>query len=415
MLNNIGQVWKEDKEIFLTLFLGEDKNPDPTLAKFGFKMQKVLLLTEWKEEYLDKFWVLKFSINQELWYADCSKVISTNDVAKGELITTIAIDVLNDIEMTIERLLAYQKNLFEGNKQLKNILDKYDYDISISFAGEDRLVAESIATKLHKKGIKVFYDDFERAKLWGKDLVQHLDEVYRKKAKYCILIISKNYEQKIWTNHELKSALARSIQQQEEYILPVLLDNTEISGIRPTTGYVRFQNEKDADMIVDLVIKKMNDIYNPIDRSKFSPKWLENILNINKLWDIDCLAFCIDPRYLEIDGDQSRLGISYGINYTEIRQGFLAPSSQKGKTVFGIHNVVIQNGYELNLVDMWTDSIVSDDFNSIQLAIERAYQLLSDINTERYSKLVDFYGTKGDFGVSKKYLLDEFDICTNIG
>ncbi len=418
-MNNIGYVLQKDNERTLSLVLGEHNDPNnktlQTLLKYGIKLYRIVLLHKWEEDYKDKFWVIPIKIKGQIWYADCSNILGSS--VNNETMTFI-VDrtVIENIEATIKKLEAYQKNLFEGNKQLKKpLLEKFDYDISISFAGEDRSIAKAIATKLHEENIRVFYDDFEKANLWGKDLVLHLDEVYRKKARYCIIIASSYYKQKIWTNHELKSALARSIQQQEEYILPIVLDDTEIPGIRPTTGYIKYQDEKDINIIVDLVQQKLKQHINVVHNSNFSPKWLENLVDINRKWDIDCLAFCIDPRYIEIDGDQSRLAVSYGINYTEIRQGILAPSSQKGKTVFGIHNVVIQNGYKLNLCDKWIDSIEGENFDTLQEAVKKGFQILSEINNEEYLRLVDFYGEKGAFGVSQRYFLDEFDIHTDIG
>lgn len=69
-----------------------------------------------------------------------------------------------------------------------------EYDIVISFAGEDRQVAEEITVELKNNGIRVFYDNFEKADLWGKDLYEHLIDVYKNKSKYCLMILSKYYE-----------------------------------------------------------------------------------------------------------------------------------------------------------------------------------------------------------------------------
>lgn len=35
------------------------------------------------------------------------------------------------------------------------------YHVALSFAGEDREYVDKVATCLHKKGVKVFYDKFE--------------------------------------------------------------------------------------------------------------------------------------------------------------------------------------------------------------------------------------------------------------
>ncbi|MCK4680040.1 TIR domain-containing protein, partial [bacterium] len=84
----------------------------------------------------------------------------------------------------------------------------------------------------------VFYDKYNEVDLWGKDLYTHLDAVYRTKGKYCIMFISSAYRAKLWTNHERESAQARAFAESEEYILPVRFDDTEIPGVRPTTGYI---------------------------------------------------------------------------------------------------------------------------------------------------------------------------------
>lgn len=114
----------------------------------------------------------------------------------------------------------------------------FQYDVAVSFAGEDRTVALQFAEILQAKGLKVFYDSWEQAGLWGRDLYQHLDEVYSKKARFCVMFLSAHYAAKAWTNHELKAAQARAFQENNEYILPLRLDDTVIPGISPTLGYL---------------------------------------------------------------------------------------------------------------------------------------------------------------------------------
>lgn len=132
---------------------------------------------------------------------------------------------------------------------------KSEYDIVISFAGEDRTIAESIAGRLLKDGIKVFYDSYEKATLWGKDLYGHLNDVYKNKGKYCLMIISHNYRDKQWTNHERKAAQARAFSQNKEYILPLKLDDTEIPGLNETIGYIDFRSSNSEEVVMLLKSK----------------------------------------------------------------------------------------------------------------------------------------------------------------
>ncbi|KPQ43769.1 MAG: hypothetical protein MPEBLZ_01643 [Candidatus Methanoperedens nitroreducens] len=130
------------------------------------------------------------------------------------------------------------------------------YEVVVSFAGEDRVYVEKVAEYLKNKNVRIFYDKYEEVTLWGKDLAEHLDKVYRGGARYCIMFISKNYADKVWTNHERRSALARAIEEKEEYILPARFDNTEIPGIRHTIGYVEL-SKKTPEQLGEMILQKL--------------------------------------------------------------------------------------------------------------------------------------------------------------
>lgn len=135
-------------------------------------------------------------------------------------------------------------------------MSPYEYDIALSFAGEDRSHAEALAMALVSRKIRVFYDKFEEHTLWGKNLIEYLHEVYSKRARYCIILISKNYVKKEWTRHERRSALERALHQEREYLLPIRLDDTSLPGLPETLGYIRFGDYK-IDELADLVVRKL--------------------------------------------------------------------------------------------------------------------------------------------------------------
>lgn len=131
-----------------------------------------------------------------------------------------------------------------------------DYDIALSFAGEERDYVDRVANLLKERGVKVFYDLFEEADLWGKDLYVHLSEVYHKRARFTVMFISDAYANKLWTNHERKSAQARAFQEAQEYILPARFDDTDIPGVLSTVGYVSLKDRSPEDL-VSLITKKL--------------------------------------------------------------------------------------------------------------------------------------------------------------
>lgn len=115
---------------------------------------------------------------------------------------------------------------------------KYYYDVVLSFAGEDREYVEECADILTSLGIKVFYDSYEQDVLWGKDLYTFLADIYSNKARYAIVFVSKHYVNKRWTKHEFRFINERMFKSETEYLLPVLLDDTKLSGLPETQGYL---------------------------------------------------------------------------------------------------------------------------------------------------------------------------------
>lgn len=140
---------------------------------------------------------------------------------------------------------------------MAEVSPSYPYDVALSFAGEDRIYAEQLAELLNAQGVKVFYDRYEQAQLWGMDLYGHLADVYFKQARYCVMFISTNYERKLWTNHERKGAQARAFQQKDPYILPIKLDDTIIPGIPETIGYIDLRHSSIED-IAAMVLAKLD-------------------------------------------------------------------------------------------------------------------------------------------------------------
>jgi TIR domain len=132
----------------------------------------------------------------------------------------------------------------------------FDYDVALSFAGEDRPYVHDIAERLRNHGVRVFYDQFAIADTWGAELNELLDEIYRKKARFTVAFISSNYAAKSWPTHERRSALARALSELGPYFLPVRLDSTELPGLRPTVGFVDAQSTT-PDELVQLILQKL--------------------------------------------------------------------------------------------------------------------------------------------------------------
>ena len=150
----------------------------------------------------------------------------------------------------------------------------YPYDVALSFAGEDRMHAEALAAALFRRRVNVFYDKYEKSTLWGKDLYTHLSDLYQHKARYCVMFFSKHYVAKAWTKHELKAAQARALNENQEYILPIRLDSTEIPGILKTTAYLNWYEET-PESVAEAILEKLGKVSHiPLIHERTIMDWL---------------------------------------------------------------------------------------------------------------------------------------------
>jgi hypothetical protein len=91
----------------------------------------------------------------------------------------------------------------------------------------------------------------------GKKLTNFFQQKYGKDARYVIILISKEYPLKDWTNWELSIARDEAKQRKEEFILPIRLDDTKILGIHDDIGFIDLR-EKSIEETVDILIEKLD-------------------------------------------------------------------------------------------------------------------------------------------------------------
>lgn len=206
------------------------------------------------------------------------------------------------------------------------------YDVALSFAGEDREYVDKIANGLKQAGVKVFYDRFKTAELWGKDLYQYLNSIYKNEANYCIIFISEYYKKKAWTKHELESAQSRAFLEDKEYILPIYIDDVEIPGINITRGHLKAK-EFSIEEIIGFTIEKLGlsegDTIKTID---------EDLLSCTNLRDLlDCMIKKV-----------------YSISKVDFNQIALSTVSQQHSTnLYVVAGIMSRKKYQYDIITMW--------------------------------------------------------------
>ena len=114
---------------------------------------------------------------------------------------------------------------------------EHDFDVAISFSGSDREYAETIVSSLKASEIRVFFDSDYSADMWGQDLVEYFEEIYRKRARFAIILISESYAKGMWTRHERRSAPGESTRRERHIHSPGSAGRHEVAW-SPSNAWV---------------------------------------------------------------------------------------------------------------------------------------------------------------------------------
>lgn len=178
----------------------------------------------------------KGSINQVVDKGFLASLIENN----VEIKKNIHFDVESKI-LSIEdpKFLFYLRNLlwtkFGKKLGFLNLDISSNYDFALSFAGEQRVIAEKLFDKLTEGELEVFYDKNEQHSILATNVEEYLAPIYNSEAEFVIVLLSKEYPTKIWTKFESEQFKERF---GEESVIPIWFSNVELSMFDETKKLV---------------------------------------------------------------------------------------------------------------------------------------------------------------------------------
>src|SRR5882757_3294033 len=135
--------------------------------------------------------------------------------------------------------------------------DAFEFDVAVSFAGADRKVAREISAVIGGAGYQVFYDTDQQHMLLGEDLAQYLHDMYFRRSRYAVVVVSADFVRSKWAgNWEWRAVLARMQSQREPYVLPYVIQDVPVPGLNPTIGYVSMDQCQPGEF-GELVVRKL--------------------------------------------------------------------------------------------------------------------------------------------------------------
>ena len=150
-----------------------------------------------------------------------------------------------------EQVLEQQKSMSQTSRT------KPEYDVFISHASEDKAdFVRPLAEALDAQDIDVWYDEFE---LEIGDSLRNSIYLGLANSRYGIIVLSKPYFQKDWTQYELDGLVARDL-SEEKVVLPIWyqIDKDEVLNNSPTLAD-RYAIRTDGSDIPEIV-EKISDI-----------------------------------------------------------------------------------------------------------------------------------------------------------
>lgn len=88
------------------------------------------------------------------------------------------------------------------------------------------------------------------------DLAEEFQRIYEHGSGKVVMFVSEEYVDKSWTRHERRSAISRHLDEDEEYVLVVRFDCTEVPGL-PGTGAYLPASEYSPFELATMIIEKL--------------------------------------------------------------------------------------------------------------------------------------------------------------
>ena len=149
----------------------------------------------------------------------------------------------------------------------------YAFDFAISFSRECRDRARILAELLEEQGAIVFYDHSFLEHLLGKRLDDELAWVFGGATRYFVPFVSTGYRGRPWPQYEWSIAKLEAERRQEEFILPLRVDDSLLFGLPDTVGYLDLR-EIGLDRVADVLIRKLKVSKTKIDTGPNEGEWV---------------------------------------------------------------------------------------------------------------------------------------------
>ena len=167
-------------------------------------------------------------------------------------------------------LFRFYLNLFDIEEVRRKVhirRSDFSYDAAFSFAGEVRDRVLQVVRAAEEWGLQVFYHFDQQGLLWGKDLRKILTDIYTDEALFMLVFLSNDYPEKDWPAFELEIGKRAAHKRTQEYLLPVIVDDVVVVGLKDTVGHLNLTTMT-PQQIAELLAEKVETAQKHLAESK---------------------------------------------------------------------------------------------------------------------------------------------------
>jgi hypothetical protein len=138
----------------------------------------------------------------------------------------------------------------------------HKYDFALSFAGEERRIAQALFEALEDEQLEVFYDANEQHRILAQDLEEYLRPIYQSEARFVVALLSDAYPKKLWTKFESDQFGERF---GKDAVIPIWFPNAPPGRFDTTRKYggvtidLAKPLEEEVRSIAELLLKKLGE------------------------------------------------------------------------------------------------------------------------------------------------------------
>jgi hypothetical protein len=146
-----------------------------------------------------------------------------------------------------------------GGLPFMNLLSSYRFQVAFSFPGKyrDRVerIARLLADSLGQE--RVLYDTWYREEFARANLDIYLSDIYLKQSRLLVFFLCKEYADREWTGLEWRVGRELLKQRQDDRLMFLRLDDTEVPGLYSLDGCIDIRRLTDRAVVEDIT-KRLN-------------------------------------------------------------------------------------------------------------------------------------------------------------